>query len=943
MKSCLSKNQSIFLLVFILVLGSFILANPVQASWFGDAVAQLIGWIVYAFVYVIGLLIMLVMWVLIKLAQYNDFINATPVQFGWTIVRDVCNMFFILILLIIAFATILRVERYSFKTLLPKLILMAVLINFSKLICGVFIDFAQVIMLTFVNGFKDIGTGNLTNMLGIDKIMSIDSSTTAEDDGAVTAWSIVGAYMLALMYSVIALITLVTMLAVLAMRIIMIWVYVVLSPMAYLLSAFPDGKKDASQWWEEFSKNLIVGPILAFFIWLSFVSLGGVTSPGDHDPVNQVMLAGKTLEKADATGMTNITASTTGPSAAITEAGSPDHMIKFIISIAMLIGGLQISQQLGGQAGGMAGKGMAKLQKMGSGAMKSVGTGLKRATGVERVQMAYKSYKDMKASERTVRARDDAGWANRKIGGIKEGASNVVQKTSSGIVRGVDFRGNRKIKEAEETKKRIETNTNEQLEGVNEDRTKLTSEKMENQEAIDKIDNSRAAEKATKIKEIESHRRKVGFGSNSEEVDKQLAIFNNDFDKETSKRKKPLEDKKAGFSDRATKLEEKEGSIKAGAKIRIEEQDKKITKVKAHQEKATKWVNRGLGAVVGGAAGALTGNPILVAAGVVGGGMAKEKLEKSGKANLKRAANYNTQKISTKKEELKNAGKEKIMEVIKNSSDHHEHAAAVTIALEKGHFSNINEAKAEAQKVRDRFKNDDRVNTSMDDAATTKYPSTAKPYATLENNSATATEKSEAHSQIVSSFENGHSEIKSLDNNAINIAIEAIAEGLKDVTFQGQYDKSSDAQKNTVKLALRNKIGEVEGSAKTDDDHKKVYNLKKKLAHVDSFNLNHFGKSSDMSDPQQKRNRDQKKEFLGSMKKDDLLKSITNNSSNKQLLQEIKVNLDASGVKINQSTDLKEITKQLNKVMPNAGFAIPNKDADNIARSVQDYTTNLSA
>jgi len=98
-----------------------------------------------------------------------------------------------------------------------------------------------------------------------------------------------------------------------------------------------------------------------------------------------------------------------------------------------------------------------------------------------------------------------------------------------------------------------------------------------------------------------------------------------------------------------------------------------------------------------------------------------------------------------------------------------------------------------------------------------------------------------------------------------------------------------------------------------------------------------------MSDPQQKRNRDQKKEFLGSMKKDDLLKSITNNSSNKQLLQEIKVNLDASGVKINQSTDLKEITKQLNKVMPNAGFAIPNKDADNIARSVQDYTTNLSA
>jgi len=62
-------------------------------------------------------------------------------------------MSFILILLIIAFATILRQESYS-KKLLPKLLIMAVLINFSRTIFGLLIDFSQVIMLTFVNAFS---------------------------------------------------------------------------------------------------------------------------------------------------------------------------------------------------------------------------------------------------------------------------------------------------------------------------------------------------------------------------------------------------------------------------------------------------------------------------------------------------------------------------------------------------------------------------------------------------------------------------------------------------------------------------------------------------------------------------------------------------------------------------------------------------------------------
>jgi hypothetical protein len=54
----------------------------------------------------------------------------TPCSNGWVITRDIANMFFIVILLVIAFATILQIEQYNYKKWLPKLILMAILINF---------------------------------------------------------------------------------------------------------------------------------------------------------------------------------------------------------------------------------------------------------------------------------------------------------------------------------------------------------------------------------------------------------------------------------------------------------------------------------------------------------------------------------------------------------------------------------------------------------------------------------------------------------------------------------------------------------------------------------------------------------------------------------------------------------------------------------------------
>lgn len=413
----LKINKKQIMLLGLVVISSFLFAHYSHATW----VTEVLGWLAAAIVTAMGMILFLLMKVLIYIAQYNNFIRSDAVANGWVIVRDLCNMFFVIILLVISFATILHIENYNYKKWLPKLVMMAILINFSKTICGLIIDFGQVIMLTFVNAFKDIGGGNLVDMLGVTHWQSMQNST----DKNIGEWEVVAAYFLAVIYVIISVIVITTMIAMLIMRMVMLWVYVVLSPAAYLLAAFPGGQKYSSQWWSEFTRNVIVGPVLAFFIWLSFVTL----APGSTG-------AGVLGMPLDSEG--SIVYSGTGEAAneAANQFGTSDLMVKFIISIGMLIGGLKIAQEIGGAAGSIAGKGMAAVNKgaaIGLGGVAAV-TGYRYASGV------LSSYSSAKKSRRQEKYTMKAGQLTALEANIKgnvkgriKGAANVAKGTAGDL------------------------------------------------------------------------------------------------------------------------------------------------------------------------------------------------------------------------------------------------------------------------------------------------------------------------------------------------------------------------------------------------------------------------------------------------------------------------------------------------------------------------------
>lgn len=369
-------------------------AHAELAGW-EQVIASAVGSLVAVVMWILGKVLVLIIYIVIWVASYNGFISSPAVSIGWGIVRDVCNMFFILFLLMIAFGTILNLKQYHWTSALPKLILFAILINFSKLICGVAIDFAQVIMLTFVNGFRDIAGGNFATMTGIQGLLNIGGNS-----GEVSLNAIAGTYILALIYILVSLVVMTVILFVLIIRIVMLWILVVLSPLAFLLKSTEATSGYAKTWVSQFTNNVVAGPILAFFIWLAFATMQNQDAKG--------IFGDEPSKGADTEYYSQITERSGGPSAGLAEAGTPQGMLRFVISIGLLVGGLMMTKQLGGTVGDIAGKGLGAINK---GASKVKGWGKTAAVNTGKM---------------------GAQTSLRAVGATMKGGGNLLSRSTDG-------------------------------------------------------------------------------------------------------------------------------------------------------------------------------------------------------------------------------------------------------------------------------------------------------------------------------------------------------------------------------------------------------------------------------------------------------------------------------------------------------------------------------
>lgn len=329
-----------FVLLGVLLLAVVLVTTPAAYADVWDTVANMISRFCLMVATFFMKLTIFCLTFIVQIAAYNGYLDSTAVNYGWVMVRDIANMFFVVILLLIAFGTILGLEQYEWKKMMVKFVMAAILVNFSRLICGVIIDIGQVVMVTFINGVAATAGGNLITMFNLGDVMSLTGQQ--EINGS----EVLMASVASVAFTAMALGIMVVFLVMLAGRMITLWVLIVLSPLAFVFSVVPQTQKYASDWWNQFGNNVIVGPVIAFFLWLAFVTVGS----GNVN--NEISGNSQTDMKIVEDSLAGAGAQTAGISSAM----SWSKMANFAIAIGMLLVGAKTAQQLGTMGGNMMSK-----------------------------------------------------------------------------------------------------------------------------------------------------------------------------------------------------------------------------------------------------------------------------------------------------------------------------------------------------------------------------------------------------------------------------------------------------------------------------------------------------------------------------------------------------------------------------------------------------------
>jgi len=196
-----------------------------------------------------------------------SYTHSEAVNLGWTIVRDLANMMIILGFVVVGIAFALRMESYGSKKVLFNLIIAAILINFSLVICGVFIDGTNILMVFFFGN-----TGELSTWIpAIQDFLKLFSGISSDNimEFAPKLFALV-------FFNFIAFFVYLAYAFLILGRVVALWALVILSPLAFVCYVFPATKTVWNMWWSNFFQwcIVIIPAGLFYYIGSTMISSG---------------------------------------------------------------------------------------------------------------------------------------------------------------------------------------------------------------------------------------------------------------------------------------------------------------------------------------------------------------------------------------------------------------------------------------------------------------------------------------------------------------------------------------------------------------------------------------------------------------------------------------------------------------------------------------------
>lgn len=275
----------------------------------------------------------------ISVVNAHEFIETPGIQVVWKTFRDLANMFFIFILLYAAIGTILGLGGVDIKKTITRVVIVALLINFSFFFTKVAVDASNILTIAIYNDIKEskcsfnvVGLGEKTVKgisglvmckIGLSSILSgkilNDIAGGAAGGTNIMTQTIIGSIVILILAIVFFSATLIFL-----VRMISLIFLFIFSPLAFAATAMP-GDKYSSEWFHRLASNCLVAPAFMLCLWAAFTILNEL--------------------KFVPSGITFIEA-ISGNAGKAAE-GSIELMMNYAITIGMIIASLIVAKSFG--------------------------------------------------------------------------------------------------------------------------------------------------------------------------------------------------------------------------------------------------------------------------------------------------------------------------------------------------------------------------------------------------------------------------------------------------------------------------------------------------------------------------------------------------------------------------------------------------------------------
>ncbi len=303
----------------------------------------------------------------------------------WVTILGIVNLFYLLILVGIALFTVLKIDLGGgVQRLLPRLLLSALLVNFSLVISLAVLDIVSIGIASLTLMSPTMSPGSQSDLFtsirrssseiegGIYALISGERGIPG--DFLYSNWDYIAALIIASFSAWTNTIALLLLLAFLVLRWLILALLIVFSPAAYLLIALPNMGNLAAKWWRNFLGWAFFPLGVIFILWLTTKAVdSGVNNNPFFFPSN----ASTSITRAQASAVRSIISSiilSTGLISAIVFGKISAN----VGTSALLSAASQARRGLVGGAVGGAALGLAGLGLAARGAY--VATGARRAT-----------------------------------------------------------------------------------------------------------------------------------------------------------------------------------------------------------------------------------------------------------------------------------------------------------------------------------------------------------------------------------------------------------------------------------------------------------------------------------------------------------------------------------------------------------------------------------